>query len=194
MSLSQQASPQTLFLQSTISLMFNHFFPNPSCLAGYVLERNFVDESVREVINCFINIHVCICFINIHVCIYHIFSCHFLKLTCLTSSVSHVPLLTSVPFNLTSDELAWLVVVSFVFLHMDWLLFLIKSEELQTDSVLALMVIYVDNNSMPNKTSCHSFGLPCFAQQSYITPGLCFTCIHILLLTHVFFRRRLEQV
>ena len=36
----------------------------------------------------------------------------------LTSSASHdhVPLLTSVPFNLTSDELPWLVDVSFVFI------------------------------------------------------------------------------
>ena len=42
--------------------------------------------------------------------------------------MSHVPLLTSVPFNLTSDELAQLVEVPFVFLHIDWLIFLIKSE------------------------------------------------------------------
>ena len=53
----------------------------------------------------------------------------------LTSSAGHdhVPLLTSVPFNLTSDELAWLVVMSFVFLDVDWLIFLIKSEKPLTD-------------------------------------------------------------
>ena len=107
----------------------------------------------------------------------------------LTSSASNVPLLTSVSFNLTSDELPWLVGVSFVFLDIDWIIFLVKSEKPQTDFCPCSKRLYTwDNNSMQKETSLRSFGLPRFAHQYSLTLGLRCGRINILSLTRVFFR------